>query len=311
MRNADQVVAIHSNRAAQERVLTVAPLLAGPSPAATQLRAQVRRIAPYFHVASITGAPGCGEEQVAHALHEGCPHRERPFHVLSAAAAEERFTTNKLQLIAEGFLYLSEAEHLSAAAQAGLLRLLRQRSQRPLRLVAYTGRGLRPLLSAGLFNPELASLLGALSIALPQLHDRKADLTLLFQAIVKEASQGLITRPPYLSDGFLQAVASFHWPGNLEQMRAVVAWLLDARTGTLQPCDLTAALDATSRTTSPDEQQVRLVRLDAVVQEHIRSVLMACNGNKLRAAEVLGISRSTLYRMLDTVTSFNPFQLAG
>jgi two-component system response regulator HydG len=231
--------------------------------------------------------------------------------MLTAAAAEERFATSKLQPISEDFLYLRDVEQLSPAAQTGLLRLLRERSRHSLRVVAFVGRGLRPLLSAGVFNPQLAGMLSDLTIPLPSLRERKADLSSLFQAATQQASRGRPTPPPYLSDSFLQAVTSFNWPGNLEQMGVVAAWLSHARTGTLQPCDLTAALDATSRTTPQDEQQVRLVPLDAVVQEHIRSVLMACNGNKLRAAEVLGISRSTLYRMLDTVTSFNPFQLAG
>jgi two-component system response regulator HydG len=274
------------------------------------LRAQIVRIAPYFRIASLSGAPGCGEEQVARALHEGCPHGDMPFRILTAAEAEARFAT-KVQPVSDGFLYLSEAEHLSAAAQAGLLRLLRERSRRPLRVVAFTGRGLRPLLSAGAFNPELARLLGDLTVTLPPLRERRADLTLLIHTLVKERSRGLATPPPYLSDNFLQAVTTYNWPGNLEQMQAVVAWLLQSRTGTLQALDLSAALDATSRAMAKAEPQVRLVPLDHVVHEHIRSVLMACNGNKLRAAEVLGISRSTLYRMLDTVTSFNPFQLAG
>jgi two-component system response regulator HydG len=311
MRDVNQVVPFLSHRCSQERLLAAAPLLAGSSPAATQLRAQIVRIAPYLRIASLSGAAGSGEEQVARALHEGGPHHDLPFHILMAAEAEARFATNKVQPVSEGLLYLSEAEHLSPAAQAGLLRLLRERSRRPLRVVAFTGRGLRPLLSAGVFDPELARLLGDLTVALPPLRERKADLTLLLQTLIKERSRGLATPPPYLSDNFLQAVTTYNWPGNLEQMRAVVAWLLESRTGTLQALDLSAALDATSRAMAQAEQQVRLVPLDHVVHEHIRSVLMACNGNKLRAAEVLGISRSTLYRMLDTVTSFNPMQLAG
>jgi len=317
MRNADQVVVFNSNRALQEqkqeRVLTVAPLLAGSSDAATQLRAQVRRIAPYFHVASLAGAPGSGEEQVARALHECCPHRDRTFHLLTAADAERRFAINRLQPVGEGFLYLADTEHLSTTAQAGLLRLMRERAHRPLRLVAYTGKGLKPLLSAGLFNPELANLLGALSITLPPLTERKADLGLLFQTLLDEAARGHITRPPFLSEEFLQALTEQEWPGNLYQMRRAATWLMDSRTGTLQAADLAAALEATGRSKPRDESQhqTRMIPLDHVVQEHIRSVLMACNGNKLRAAEVLGISRSTLYRMLDSVSSYNPFQMAG
>jgi DNA-binding NtrC family response regulator len=301
-----------SQRSPQERVLSVAPLLAGASPAIHQLRAQIRRIAPYFHVVSLTGAPGCGEEQVARALHEGCPYHDRPFHMLTAAQAEDHFAPQRPHPVLDGFLYLAEAEHLSPAAQTGLLRLLRERSHRHLRIVAFTGRGLRPLIGAGLFNVELAGQLGALSIPLPPLSERKADLPVLFPTVLRQVSSGHLIRAPYLSEGFLQAVAAYDWPGNLDQMRSVADWLLASRTGTLQAEDLATALDATANSgRQEDAPPVRLVPLEQVVHEHIRSVLMACNGNKLRAAEVLGISRSTLYRMLDNPAAFAQLPMAG
>jgi len=294
-------------------------VLSGTSAAIAHLRAQMRRIAPYFRTASLTGERGCGDEAVARALHEMCPLNDRAFLALNATDAEKRFATENGPVAAptEGLLYLPEAEALSRTAQAGLLRLLREQNSRSPRVVAFVGRGLKPLISAGFFSPELAGTLGALRIALPELRDRTTDIPLLLHDCLQETCRrreitDARSRPVYLSDEFLLAAMRSNWPGNLHQMQDVVDWLLEHKTGgTLNAGDLQAALDALNQASSSRPRGPRMVRLEQVVQQHIREVLMGCNGNKLRAAEVLGISRSTLYRMLESSEAPESLRLAG
>jgi DNA-binding NtrC family response regulator len=298
----------------------ISSFLSGTSLAVTQLRAQIRRIAPYFRTASLTGEPGCGEEDVARALHAASHLRGLRFLKLNAADAEDHFCSAIAPTTGIGLIYLSQAGTLSPVAQQGVLHLLRRASTHSPRVVAWLGRGLKPLISAGSFSAELAATLGSLRIALPALRERAADITLLIHDRMQDRLQldrrqhhidGLRHRPLYLSDEFLNAAVRFSWPGHLHQLYAAVDWLLQNKPGgTLHAGDLVAALEHTTAAYAA-KPVARLVRLEQVVQEHVRSVLMACEGNKLRTAEVLGISRSTLYRMLDSGESTHSLLLAG
>ncbi len=294
----------------------ITSFLSGTSNAITQLRGQIRRVAPYFRIASMTGEPGCGEEDVARALHSLCSLRQLRFLPLNAADAEDHFAAAEVSTTGIGVIYLSEAEKLSPAAQRGVLRLLRLPSNHAPRLVAFVGRGLKPLISAGFFSPELAAALGSLRITLPSVRERALDITVIIHDHLQRECRrrdqnGERHHPLYLSDEFLNAAVRFSWPGNLHQLHAALDWLLENKAGgTLTAGDLMAALEHCAASTSKPNE-ARLVRLEQVVQEHIRSVLIACDGNKLRTAEILGISRSTLYRMLDSAEAPHSLLLAG
>lgn len=250
------------------------------------------------------GEPGCGEETVARQLHQMCPAHDLEFVMLHAADAEERFAEGA-DWRGVGLLYLPEAERLSRVGQEGLLRMMRQRGAHHPRVVAFVGRGLKPYISAGFFLPELAGCLTSLRLTLPTLRERAGDLPALVEQQLhsrrmEQAAVGLRTRPVYVTDEFLAAVTAQEWPGNLHQLNDVVDWLVEHRAGLpLSAADLRSALEANEQKPRPVVSQTRLVKLDEIVQEHVRMVLLACHGNKLKAAEVLGISRSTLYRMLD------------
>jgi len=326
-----QVLPLSSNRPPRPVVTmgdvgTAWPVLAGTSVAATQMRSMIRRVAPHFRTAVLLGEEGCGGEQVARALHLLSPAKALPFVALDAAEAERRFAraeTAPTPERAEGLIYLPEVARLSRAAQSGLLTMLHGASawqHQPaqggigrgmVRVVAFAGRGLRPVVSAGSFHSELAGVLETLRLAIPSIRERADDVPQLLAQVVQSVAEELCQQPAELGDDLLEAAKRFEWPGNLNQMRAVMRRLLERGTGdTLHAEDLTEALEAVAQM-QPVAAGPRLVRLEQVVQEHIRSVLIACNGNKLRAAEVLGISRSTLYRMLET-TGFEPdWPMAG
>ena len=281
--------------------LDQAAWLAGSSAAMAQLRAQLRRVAPYFRTALLTGERGCGEATVARILHEMSPLKDRPFVELTPHGAELRcgrddFPTELL----DGMLFLPQPERLSRTTQTSLLRLLREHGSQAPRIIAFAERGLRSMVSSGGFSAELADALTALRITMPSLRDRAEDIPNLLIHMLQALSTQRCVPAPTLTPGLLEAATKLSWPGNLAQLHAAADGLL-ARTskGALLPEDLVAVRSTISQPMQRERRETRMARLDDVIQEHIRAVLSECNGNKLRTAEILGISRSTLYRMLD------------
>jgi len=281
---------------------TTTDWLAGSSAAMCHLHSQIRRVAPYFRTALLVGERGCGEEAVAQALYQLSPVSDHPFATLTPAEVESLFDLNNASdtLAAHGLLYLPRPESLPRTAQIALLRLVRKRGPHTPRIVAFAEHSLRPLVSSGGFSAELADSLGSLRITIPPLRDRREDIPALLTLIVQNIATQSGIAPPQLAPDLLEAATKHPWYGNLMQLHSVAEGLMErAANLVLHVPDLQAVLDATPQSPPRDRRAIRMMRLDDVIQEHIRAVLFACNGNKLRTAEVLGISRSTLYRMLD------------
>lgn len=278
-----------------------ASFLAGQSPAMSRLHGQIRYVAPYFRTALLTGERDCGEEAVARALHRLSPLAHRPFVELTPDQAELRFdeTNPHLSSSTEGLIYLPHPERLHPISQKSLLRLLRERGAQAPRVVAFAENGVRSLVGMGTFSSDLADSLAALRIAVPPLRDRSEDIPALLSALLQEQSEHRGLQPPNLTSSLLDAANRELWPGNFAQLHSVaVALLARNQDVPLQASDLNAVLHALPSSPLPERRSTRMITLDQVIQEHIHAVLFACKGNKLRAAEVLGISRSTLYRML-------------
>lgn len=281
-----------------------AQLLIGPSPAMSRLWSQLRVLAPHFRVALLTGEEGCGAEAVAEALHDLSSFAGTPLKYIRAAEAERQLRHPRTLFgnSPRGAIFLADVDRLSPVAQEMVLRLLKLRRHRRIAVVASTSVDLRSLVSAGTFNGELFSNLASLRLQIPSLRERLEDVPLLTHQLLQVESTRQGRQLPSTEPTFLAAVMDYTWPGNLEQLRSTIGWMVEHREGPLGPADVVAAISEARVEAAAAEAPVRMVPLDHVVQEHVRAVLIGCNGNKLRAAEVLGISRSTLYRMLDAAS---------
>jgi len=279
--------------------------LAGSGAAITQLRGQIHRVAPYFRTALLVGEPGCGEEAAAQLLHQLSPLSQRRFISLDSSNSLPLFEEARSEdaLASVGMFYISRSDQLPAAAQAALLRLVRRYGPQAPRIVAFAERGLRPLVTANGFSPELAEFLGSLRIAIPPLRDRREDIPQLLSNLLQRVATQSGAPLPQLAPDLVDAARLLPWRGNLPQLCSAAEGLMErANRHILHAPDLDAVLGSICAPASAHPHEIRMICLADVIQEHIRSVLFACNGNKLRTAEVLGISRSTLYRMLDIPT---------
>ncbi len=268
--------------------------LQGSSAAINRVRVQILRAAPYFRVALVTGEPGSGGEAAARMLHKLSPVVHKPFFVLTSNDAHERIESDGSldSLSSNGLLYLPHVEHASRTTQEALLSLMRKRGPHVLRIVASAGCKLGPMVHAGVFSSELANSLESLRITIPAIRDRKDDIPQLLSFIFEALARLSRVSPPALTIDLIESAMKRPWLGNLNELHAV-AEVLMKRTPTdrLSAEDLDAVLGSNCCKT-------RITSLEAVVQQHICGVLLEAKGNKYQAARALGISRSTLYRMI-------------
>ena len=300
--------------------------MVGRSPLMMEVFAKIRRVAPHFRTVLVTGATGTGKELAALALHYHSPAARGQFVVCDCSTLVENLVESELfgyvrgaftgaiqdkpglfEHADGGTILLDEIGELSPAAQAKLLRVLQNRQvQRvgslvprniDVRVVAATHRNLKAMVREGQFREDLYYRLGVAEIALPTLANRREDLPLLeryfidkFAAEYNKPIRGLVRRAQ-------TRLAIYPWPGNIRELENVIGNACMMVNGTLIDID-----DLPERFRGPltagalmDE---KCLSLEEVQRRHVIQVLEGVGGNKVRAAEILGISRATIYQLL-------------
>jgi DNA-binding NtrC family response regulator len=280
-----------------------------------RLREQVRRIGPHFRTVLVSGEAGTGKELVARALHARSYVADGPFVARNAAEFMSALIEsaadavgNLLHLSQQGTLFLNGINEISLEAQGWLLRALGKHesvqghleaSQRmDLRIITSTNEDLKILVSTGRFRQELYQRLATVAISLPPLRERMEDMPELARFFLDRFATVYGRRVHEIADEAMERMHLYRWPGNVREL--VVA----LRDGVLQSEGEVLELHHLhlAETTEPVSSSLdtgESVLLQDAVHRHVLHVLKSCEGNKLRAAEMLGISRSTLYRMLN------------
>lgn len=299
--------------------------LVGDSAAMRRLRLQMKRIGPYFRAALISGEPGVGKGRIAMALHEAAVMDRGAFvtcevSVLEAAARDNagagsgRSLMPFVEAAAGGSLFFDRVEEASPRAQNFLLRWMeqgdRERRNRSesgigvgteMRIIASSHEDLKVLSSTGQFRPELYQRLAMIEIGLTPLRERQEDIAPLARHFLRQFAAVYGKKARDLSEEAIDRLVSYHWPGNVRELENVVRGaVLETDGPVVGERHLPVFPQA-----EPSGGAVKTgssLRLQDVIDEHVLGVLRRCAGNKLRAAEMLGISRSTLYRMLDAAT---------
>jgi DNA-binding NtrC family response regulator len=214
---------------------------------------------------------------------------------------------------ARGTLFLDRISEMPLEAQNRLLQRLTQHEvaqsrinapqRMELRIITSTEEHLRILLSTGRFSQELYQRLATVDIALPPLRERMEDLPELARYFMERFARLYGRSICEIGDNAMERMQGYRWPGNISQLENVLRnGVLRSNDGIVELQHLPLFSDASE----PEESPTRApgsVRLQDVIEQHVLRVLRDCGGNKLRASEVLGISRSTLYRMLDAGVS--------
>ena len=301
--------------------------LIGQSHQMVEIYKLIARMAALDTTVLIEGETGTGKELVARAIHGASGRAARPFVVVDCAALPETLFESELfghergaftgafaarrgllETSAGGTCFLDEIGELTAPLQAKLLRTLQERSIRrvggndeipfDVRVVVATNRDLRKLVADGGFRDDLYYRLNVVTITMPPLRERASDIPLLAQHFLEVFARRSGRAIKRLAPESVALLTGYRWPGNVRELEHVIerATALSA-SETLLPDDFPPHLR---------EERDRAPRLPAdgmtledVKRWYVNKVLEESGGNKLRAAELLGIDRRTLYRILE------------
>ena len=271
----------------------------GVSAAWRKLLMQADMAAPHLQLAAIEGEHGVGKYTLAHYLFSRSPLARGAF---QRRDAREWLVSDADPATMTGFTYLDRVDLLAPPGQGLLLGVLKSLQDRPpgrAVLLASSQTSLRQMAAQGLLLPDLAFRLTAVRFAIPPLRLRREDIPVLAQALLDRICARYQQRPVVMAPGTLARLLQHSWPGNVRELASVLETaLLEAVNGIIRPEDLSLPSGLESPSALRQEGRADTLNLDAVIQQHVQYVLDLNRNNKLRAARQLGISRSTLYRIL-------------
>ncbi|MDB4964691.1 MAG: DNA-binding response regulator [Myxococcales bacterium] len=302
-------------------------VLIGKSPAMQKLYALLERVAQSQAPVLIRGESGTGKERVARALHFEGPRKAAAFVAVNCTALPESLleselfghvrgaftgaTSSRRGLFAEadgGTLLLDEIGDMPPALQAKLLRVLEEGEVRAVgsdaprkvdvRIVAATHQDLEERVRSGGFRQDLYYRLAVVPVAVPPLRDRIEDLPLLAEHFLARARERNPSSPVQrLAREAVAALGRWSWPGNVRELENLIERLVVIGVDdVVQSADVQALLPSVPGSAPLDDAKRAMVTLDQLEREYITWVISQCGGNKTRAAEILGIDVSTIYR---------------
>ena len=264
-----------------------------------KLLMQAEMAAPHVQAATIEGEHGVGKYTLARYLFSRSPLAGSSF---QRRDAREWLATDADPATLAGFIYLDRVDLLTPPGQGLLLGVLKALQDRPpgrFVMLASSQTSLRQMTAQGLLLPDLAFRLTAVRFAIPPLRQRREDISVLAQSLLDRVCALYQQRPVIFGPGTLARLLQHNWPGNVRELAAVLeSALLEAINGVVRPDDLALPTGLENPPEMRPAAHTGSLDLDAVIQHHVQYVLDLNRGNKLRAARQLGISRSTLYRIL-------------
>ncbi|HUM03502.1 MAG TPA: sigma-54 dependent transcriptional regulator [Thermoanaerobaculia bacterium] len=315
----------------QERGGAEEPLL-GDGPAMTRLREEIRRAGDSEARVLITGESGVGKELVALALHRASPRAGGPFIEVNGAAIPEELIESELfghvkgsftgalddrkgkwEQADGGTLFLDEIGDMSPRTQAKILRAIQDGKITPVggartiatdvRIVAATNRDLPAMIRAGTFREDLYFRLAVLPLRVPPLSERPEDVSVLATHFAGQLAKRRGRRPKTFTPAALEALSRRRWPGNVRELQNLVERLvLMTPSPAVDVADLPPETDGLDfRAADPEAvrpgQSLAEAR-DGFERRVVQKVLVETKGNVSRAAERLGLDRTTLHRRL-------------
>ncbi len=282
----------------------------------------------------IQGESGTGKELFAHAIHQASPRAESPFVRVNGAALPEHLLESemfgyeegaftgarkggkqgKFELAHRGVLFLDEIGDMPLAMQSKLLSVLQEREiervggTKPIRvdvqIIAATNRELQDMVSKGKFREDLFYRLNVITINVPALRERREDIPLLVKYLVPKLNHRMHTQVGKIAPETIDFLSRYDWPGNVRELENLLERAINVADLNRQDCLAPEHFPFLASLLSlPMQTQISVDNLGEAVEQTekatILRVLAATNNNKAKAARILGINKSVLYRKLD------------
>ncbi len=299
--------------------------IVGKSPALREVFELIERLAPSTSSVLITGESGTGKEVIARAIHESSPRKDKSFVAVNCTAIPDSLMESELfgymkgsftganadkhGLFEEaegGTIFLDEIGDMDIALQAKMLRVLQERTIRPIgsnqnraidvRILAATHKDLKKAIANGTFREDLYYRLAVIPVMIPPLRHRPEDIPLLAKHFLNKYSLMNGGRVHGFTPEAMQKLMNLPWPGNVRELENLVERLVVlSKTPTIQAQDVPAG-DEKSFENFFGQNVAGMPSLEELEKRYIGLVLEKTGSRKEKAAQILGINRRTLYR---------------